>query len=319
MGRGETYTLDGRVVLITGAARGIGAESARRLAARGAKLSLVGLEPELLESVAAECGRDAAWFEADVTDVESLQSAFEGTAERFGGVDVCVANAGIGAGGMVRLMEPRSLARVIEINLIGTVNTLRLALPYAIERRGYLLPVSSRAAIVAGPGTAAYAATKAGVETFANSLRMEVLHLGVDVGVAYFSWVDTDLARGSEEHVEFRKLRESLKGPMGRTYPVSEAADAIVAGIEQRARWAMSPGWIRWMLYLRGVMPRVAERQLLPLMPEVDRVAEQEAERLGAERLSAPVGAGGEAALRAEAEREQRAEAKREQRAATLG
>ena len=298
-----TYPLRDRVVLVTGAARGIGAEAARRLAARGARLSLVGLEPELLEQVAADCGPEAAWFEADITSEEGLQAAIDGTVERFGGIDVCVANAGIGAGGMVRLMEPRSLARVIEINMVGTVNTLRLCLPHVIERRGYLLTVSSRAAIAAGPGTAAYAATKAGVETFANSLRMEVAHLGVDVGVAYFSWVDTDLARGSEEHVEFRKLRQSLRGPMGRTYPVSEAADAIVTGIETRTRAAMSPGWIRWMLLLRGVLPKVVERQLLPLMPEVDRIAAAEAERLGAERLSAPVGAGGEAALRAERER----------------
>jgi NAD(P)-dependent dehydrogenase (short-subunit alcohol dehydrogenase family) len=302
MGRGA-YRIEGKVVLITGAARGIGAESARRLAARGARVSLVGLEPELLASVAERCGTEAAWFEADVTDEAALRAALDGTAERFGGIDVCVANAGIGAGGMVRLMEPRALARVVEINLIGTINTLRLCLPRVIERRGYLLTVSSRAAVAAGPGTAAYAATKAGVETFANSLRMEVAHLGVDVGVAYFSWVDTDLARGSEEHVEFRKLRESLKGPMGRTYPVSDAADAIVRGIETRARWALSPGWIRWMLYLRGVLPFVVERQLLPLMPEVDAIAEREAERVGAERLSAPVGAGGEAALRAERER----------------
>lgn len=303
MGRGERYSLDGKAVLVTGAARGIGAESARRLAARGARVAVVGLEPELLQRVAADCGDEGAWFEADVTDEEGLRAAVDGTVERFGGIDVCVANAGVGAGGMVRLMEPRALARVIEINMVGTVNTLRLCLPHVIERRGYMLPVSSRAAIAAGPGTAAYAASKAGIETFANSLRMEVAHLGVDVGVAYFSWVDTDLARGSEEHVEFRKLRESLKGPMGRTYPVSEAAGAIVRGIETRARWAMSPGWIRWMLYLRGVLPFVVERQLLPLMPEVDRIAEAEAARVGPERLSAPVGAGGEAALRAERER----------------
>jgi NAD(P)-dependent dehydrogenase (short-subunit alcohol dehydrogenase family) len=293
----------GKVVVVTGAARGIGAESARRLAARGVRVALVGLEPGELERVAGECGPDAAWFEADVTDVAALDGALGAAAERFGRIDACVANAGIGAGGMVRLMEPRALARVVEINLIGTINTLRLALPHVIRARGYLLAVSSRAAIVAGPGTAAYAATKAGVETFADSLRMEVAHLGVDVGVAYFTWVDTDLARGSEEHVEFRRLRESLKGPMGRTYPVADAADAIVRGVEERSRWAMSPRWIRWMLYARGVLPRIAERQLLPLMPEVDRIAQAEAERVGAERLSAPVGAGGAAALAAEAAR----------------
>jgi NAD(P)-dependent dehydrogenase (short-subunit alcohol dehydrogenase family) len=301
---GGSYAIDGRAVLITGAARGIGAETARRLAARGARLSLVGLEPELLERVASECGSDAVWFEADVTDEASLREAVDGTVERLGGIDVCVANAGVGAGGMVRLMEPRAIARVIEINLIGACNTLRLCLPPVIERRGYMLAISSRAAIASGPGTAAYAATKAGVETFASSLRLEVKHLGVDVGVAYFSWVDTDMSRGSEELVEFRKLRESLKGPMARTYPVADAAEAIVAGIEGRAKRAMSPGWIRWMIYARGLVPRLVERQILPLMPEVDRIAEREAERLGPERLSAPIGPGGEAAVRAERERE---------------
>src|SRR5687768_14065249 len=100
----SSWSLQGKTVFITGAARGIGAESARRLAARGARLSLVGLEPELLEKVAAECG-DAAWFEADVTDPEALQAAVDGTIERFGAIDVVIANAGIGAGGTVRTMD----------------------------------------------------------------------------------------------------------------------------------------------------------------------------------------------------------------------
>ena len=294
--------LAGKVIVVTGAARGIGAETVRRLARRGARPALVGLEPEELEAVADECG--ASWWHADIVDADALGRALEEVVERYGRIDACVANAGVGAGGMVRLMEPRALGRVIEINMIGTVNTLRLCLPHVIASRGYLLAVSSRAAIAAGPGTAAYAATKAGVETFANSLRMEVHHLGVDVGVAYFSWVDTDLARGSDEHVEFRRLRESLKGPMARTYPVSDAADAIVAAVAQRSRQAMAPGWIKWMLYARGVLPRIVERQLLPLMPEVDRTAEREVARVGAERFSAPVGAGGEAALRAATERD---------------
>src|SRR5688500_16510292 len=189
-----SQSVQGKTVLITGAARGIGAETARRLAARGARLSLVGLEPELLEQVAAELG-DAAWFEADVTDRDALESAVEGTVERFGGIDVVMANAGIAGVGTVRAMDPGGWERIIEVNLLGVYRTLNVCLPHVIERRGYVLPVASVAAAVHAPGMSAYSATKAGVEALADSLRGEVKHLGVDVGVAYYSFIDTEMVR----------------------------------------------------------------------------------------------------------------------------
>src|SRR5881398_161809 len=91
----ESYDVNGKVVLVTGAARGIGLEAARRLHARGASVALVGLEPEELEARARELGDRAAAFEADVTDAEQLQAAVEGAVARFGGIDVCIANAGV--------------------------------------------------------------------------------------------------------------------------------------------------------------------------------------------------------------------------------
>ena len=127
----SSQSVEGKTVLITGAARGIGAETARRLAARGARLSLVGLEPELLEQVAGELG-DAAWFEADVTDRDSLESAVEGTVERFGGIDVVMANAGIAGVGTVRGMDPGGWERIIEVNLLGVYRTLNVCLPHVI-------------------------------------------------------------------------------------------------------------------------------------------------------------------------------------------
>ena len=214
-----TYPVKGKTVLITGAARGIGAESARRLAARGAKLSLVGLEPELLEQVASECGDDAVWFEADVTDKDELQAAIDGTVERFGGIDVVMANAGIGAGGTVRTMDPESWERVIEVNLFGVVRTIRQCLPHVIERKGYILPVASVAAAVHTPGMSAYAASKAAVEAFGNSLRGEVAHLGVKVGVAYFSWIDTEMVRGADDNPATKFMRAKLRGPAGEDLP----------------------------------------------------------------------------------------------------
>src|SRR5919108_5990057 len=187
------WSVQGRTVLITGAARGIGAESARRLASRGANLALVGLEPEGLERVAEQCGAGAAWFEADVTDWDALERAVEGTVERFGGIDAVVANAGIAPTGTVRLTDPAAFERTIEVNLLGAWRTVRACLPHVVERRGYVLVVASLAAVAHSPGMSAYAASKSGVEAFANALRVEVRPLGVDVGVAYFSWIDTDM------------------------------------------------------------------------------------------------------------------------------
>src|SRR3712207_2104411 len=95
LGRG-TPSLAGRRVLITGAARGIGAALARRLHERGARVALLGLEPELLEEVARSCG-DAPWHVCDVTDREAVEAAVESSAQTLGGLDVVVANAGVAA------------------------------------------------------------------------------------------------------------------------------------------------------------------------------------------------------------------------------
>lgn len=293
------YDVRDRAVLITGAARGIGAETARALARRGARVSLVGLEPAELERVAADCGPGAVWFEADVTDEAALEEAVGGTVRELGGIDVLMANAGIASVGTVRTIDPAAFERTVEINLLGTWRTVRAALPHVIERRGYVLCVASLAAISQAPLFGAYAASKAGVEAFANSLRLEVRHLGVDVGVAYYSWIATDLVTKGYERPEYGILRDRLKGPISRTYPVSVAVDATVAGIERRSRRVVAPAWVRAMIAARGLLTPLTERQAEPIAPELVRVAEQEVERKGAE-ASAPVGAGGAAAVAAE-------------------
>lgn len=292
-----SYPLAGKAVLITGAARGIGAAAARAIARRGGRVALVGLEADQLAAVAADCGPDALWLEADVTDRAALEDAIDAAAGSLGGIDVTIANAGIGAGGMLVRSEPEAIERVLEINLIGAVRTLRLCLPHVVERQGYMLPVLSIAALVQAPGLAAYAASKAGLEAFTNSLRIEVEHLGVGVGAAYFSWIETEMTSAIEDRRDFAVMRSSRGGPLAKTYPVSVAADAIVQGIESRARWVTAPGWIRAMLMLRGVLQPLIERRVRDKMPELDRLSAQEAERLG-ERADAPMGPGGEAAMR---------------------
>jgi NAD(P)-dependent dehydrogenase (short-subunit alcohol dehydrogenase family) len=292
------WTTRGKTVLITGAARGLGAETARRVAARGANVALVGLEPDELQRVAAQCGTNAAWFECDVTDTDALERAVQGTLERFGGIDVVMANAGIATGGMVRSTDPAAFERTIEINLLGVWRTVRACVPHVIDRQGYVLVIASLAAAVHGPGMAAYSASKAGAEAFADSLRGEVRHLGVDVGVGYFSFIDTDMVRGSDSHPALGSLRGEAGWPVSKTYPLSSAGQAIADGIEGRRRWVVFPPWGRVLLVLRTALAPLLERVSRDTAAEADALFMKDVEERGAAAASEPVGAGGEAAAR---------------------
>src|SRR3954470_1660928 len=282
-------------VLITGAARGIGAESARRLAAKGHRVALVGLEPAELEAVAASCGGGAVALEADVTDGEAITRAIDEAAERLGGLDAVVANAGIATQGLLRHVEPDRFAQQVDVNLVGTFRTVHAAIPHLIERRGYLLINASVAAILHGPVLGAYTASKAGVEAMTDSLRVELKHLGIDVGCGYFSWIATDMVSGGDEAPAFQRLRESMRGPFKKTHPVGAAADAIVAGVEGRKRIVVAPRWVRAFHPVRGVLQRAQEGALLKVMTELERIDAEARARRG-EAAHAPVGAGGAAA-----------------------
>jgi NAD(P)-dependent dehydrogenase (short-subunit alcohol dehydrogenase family) len=262
---------------VTGAARGIGAEAARRMAKLGARVSLVGLEPELLAQVAAEIGPAAAWFEADVTDWDALQQAVDATVERFGGIDVVIANAGIAPFGTVATIDPADFERTIEVNLLGVWRTVRVTLPHVVARQGYILPIASLAAAVHGPMLAHYAATKAGVEAFADSLRAEIAHTGTRVGVAYFSFIDTDMVRVGLDSPAAQLLRESLPGPFTKNAPLSAAGRAIERGVERRAHKVWAPRWVLPMLWLRGILQPLTQRSNKEKVAEAVRLAEADA------------------------------------------
>jgi NAD(P)-dependent dehydrogenase (short-subunit alcohol dehydrogenase family) len=306
-----SWTTRGKTVLITGAARGLGAETARRVAARGANVALVGLEPEELERVAAQCGSNAAWFECDVTEADALERAVAGAVERFGGIDVVMANAGIAPMGMTRSTDPMAFERTIEINLLGVWRTVRACLPHVIERRGYVLVIASMAAALHAPGMAAYCASKAGAEAFADSLRSELKHLGVDVGVGYFGFIDTDMVRGADAHPAVGALREAAGGPLGKTYPLSKAGRALADGIEKRRRWVVVPSFARAMIVLRTLLQPLVERESQKHAAEADALFMSDVEERGVAAASGPVGPGGQAALGVQPETPRGGEAER--------
>jgi NAD(P)-dependent dehydrogenase (short-subunit alcohol dehydrogenase family) len=289
--------VNGKVVLITGAARGLGAGLARDLASKGARVALVGLEPDELKAVAAACGPEASAWTADVTSWSDLEAAVAGVVARYGGIDVVVANAGIAATGFTRSIDPMAFERVIEVDLLGVWRTVRVALPHLIERRGYAMLISSLAAGVHGPGNAAYSAAKAGVEAFGNSLRAEVRHLGVGVGVVHPTWIATDMVAGADSHPVFGRLRGSAPGLLGKTYPPEVAVALMSAGIAKRARVVHVPGWVGALKLIRALIPRVVELGARRTVPAADAAMLEDIATRGAEESSL-VGPGGAAAAR---------------------
>jgi NAD(P)-dependent dehydrogenase (short-subunit alcohol dehydrogenase family) len=271
-------TLAGKSVLITGAARGIGAELARKAAARGARVALVGLEPEMLAKVADELGPEHLWVEADVTDPEALKAAVQRTVDTFGGLDVVVANAGIAPLTTVMTSSAQALARTIEVNLIGTMLTAHAALPEIARRKGHVLLISSAAAFTVLPGMSAYCAGKAGVERFGDALRLEVAYRGVTVASAHPTWIDTDMVRDTEAALPtFARTRKQLPGPLGALTSVDACAEALVDNLETRRRRVFVPRSVGTVAALRQLVTgAVAEK--LTMMLSAKQVPQLEKE-----------------------------------------
>ena len=300
MGSWGPEGLRGKVVVITGAARGIGADAARRLAGLGAKVALVGLEPEELRKTAAACGPDATAWDADVTSWEQLQTAVDGIVAHYGGIDAVVANAGVAPTGFVRSIDPAAFERTIEINLLGVWRTVRTTLPHIVERKGYVLIVSSAAALMHAPALAAYSASKAGAEAFGDSLRAEVKHLGVDVGVAYFSWIKTDLVTSADTHPVFGKVRKGAPGLASRVYPLAKVGQAVATGIAHRQRVICVPKWVNQLRLFHGMLPSLVEKATARSTARADREILADIEKRGVEESSKLTGPGGAAATEAD-------------------
>jgi NAD(P)-dependent dehydrogenase (short-subunit alcohol dehydrogenase family) len=270
-----------KVVLITGGARGIGAEVARRLHARGASLMLTDVDESALHDIGAELGSDRVLTAvADVRDLKAMEGVAAQAVDRFGGIDVVMANAGISTYGSVLKVDPEAFRTLVDINIVGVFNTVRAALPSVIDRRGYVLIVSSAAAFAASAGLAPYDMSKAGIEQFASSLRQEVAHRGVDVGSAHMLFIDTPLVQDAKSDLpSFRKMLDAVPGPLGRTTSVEACGTAFVKGIEERKRYIYCPGYVAWLRWLKPLLTtRLVEaataKSVSALLPEMDAEVE---------------------------------------------
>jgi NAD(P)-dependent dehydrogenase (short-subunit alcohol dehydrogenase family) len=267
--------LRGRRVLITGAARGIGAETARRLHARGAKVALAGLEPDRLGQVAADCGGALAAL-CDVRDREQVEAAVEAAVQQLGGLDVVIANAGVAAQLPLIGGNPATFERIIEVNLLGVYYTLRAAAPHVAHKQGYVLAIASLAAAVHPPLLGPYAAAKAGVEALGDALRIELASSGARVGVAYFAELETDMTSRGFQTQALAQWRRDGRGRAPKLTPLPVAIDVIEQGVVNRSRRVVAPRSVALVLHTRMLAQRMLERRARRGLDDALAIAREE-------------------------------------------
>jgi NAD(P)-dependent dehydrogenase (short-subunit alcohol dehydrogenase family) len=272
-----THKLQGKVVLVTGAASGIGASGAAELQRRGAVPVLVDQDATGLatraETLARADGTRPLAVQTDITSLAECEAAVQATLARHGRLDIVWANAGMAAFGPLAHTDPAAWRRCIDVNVNGTFHTVRAALPAVQAARGYVCLTASVSTFAHPPMMSAYAASKAAVEAMANAWRIELAAHGVDVGIIHASWVRTPLVEEGELHPGFIRLRQTVPAPMRRTLSPEEAARRIVDGMARRQSRIWVPGWVRAMHWLRALLhlPQ-AERALRQAAPELEQM-----------------------------------------------
>jgi len=252
-----TYDLAGKVAFVTGAARGIGFETARELLARGASVALVDLDHDDSAAAAKQlsAGDRVLPLTADVTDRDALDDAVAQAVERLGGIDVVVANAGIAPPpSPVATIDIDAFEHVIEVNLLGVWRTVRATLPQVMQRQGHVVVVASIYAFTNGVLTSPYAMSKAGVEQLGRALRVELAPHGASAGVAEFGFIDTALVRDAFTNPVAHRLEDRMPAFVTRRLTPAQAAAAMVRGIEKRASRTLVPAWWRPLGVLRGIV-----------------------------------------------------------------
>ena len=174
--------IEGKVVIITGASSGIGAETARALAANGAKVVLSARREDRLRALAAEIGENAAYFTSDVSSLTDMRALAAFAGEKFGGLNALFANAGIMPAGNMSQLKTDDWARMVNINIMGVLNAMAAVLPqFLAQKGGHIIVTSSVAGTRSVPGNAVYCGTKHFVRAMLDSFRQECVAEGSNI------------------------------------------------------------------------------------------------------------------------------------------
>jgi NAD(P)-dependent dehydrogenase (short-subunit alcohol dehydrogenase family) len=256
--------LNGKVVLVTGGARGIGFETAKLAHERGASVALVDLDPELAVESAEAIGENATGIGADVTVAEQIEDAVATAVERLGKVDVVIANAGITPRKTTTHdISTEEWESILDVNLMGVWRTIRAGIEQVIANQGQFVLISSAYATANGLLNSSYATSKAAVESLGRSLRTELAPHGASASVAYFAFVKTGLIGQIFDNPKVDQLRRELV-PDFMTEPieVSQVAEALVAGIETRAPRIIEPPAWRPPFKWRGLVGPISDLRI---------------------------------------------------------
>jgi NAD(P)-dependent dehydrogenase (short-subunit alcohol dehydrogenase family) len=284
------YDLNGKVALVTGAARGIGFETARQMHLRGASVAVLDLDADEAREAAERIGPRAIGLAGDVTDQNAMFAIVAEVVEKLGGLDVAVANAGIAQKqfATVRGISGEEWERVFEVDLLGVWRTVRAALPQIVERKGQMVVVSSVYAFGNGMGNSPYAVAKAGVEALGRSLRVELAPHGASASVAYFGWVDTRLVQDAFAQEHSDRIRDLSPDFLLKRIAPDEAGAGLVRGIEQRAPRIFVPKWWRYVSALRGLINPLLDRRMENDAKTAALIRDLDAKSVDAAELSAP-------------------------------
>ncbi|MEU8461076.1 SDR family oxidoreductase [Streptomyces sp. NPDC029003] len=220
--------LRGKVAVVTGASSGIGAATARRLHALGARVVLGARRGDRLKELAEELGGErVAWAEVDVRSRGQVEHLFSCAVDAFHGVDCLVANAGVGAYGGILDLSDTQVEELVDTNLTGTIWSVRRAVPLLSARGGDIVLVSSVAGLRGRPDEAVYAATKHAVVGLAGSLDRELRPKGIRVTALCPGATDTEFAMGSGRSPGMPELQAMMRA--------EDVADAIAYSLTQPA------------------------------------------------------------------------------------
>jgi short-subunit dehydrogenase len=235
-----------KTVMVTGASSGIGRGLALELSRRGAKLGLIARRAEklaeLVWEIEATNGKAIA-LPADVMDVNSLAAAATQLRSTFGPIDVLIANAGVGATVDAAELNARTVAGVINVNVLGAANSVEAVVPEMVQRgSGQLVVISSLAAYRGLPKSAAYCASKAAVSAFFESLRLDLKPRGIDVTIIHPGFIKTPLTAG--RHAQMPFLME-----------LEDAVQKIISAIEKRKKSYAFPWQLASIVRAGMLMP----------------------------------------------------------------
>lgn len=256
-----TIELAGKVALVTGGARGIGAATVERLRAAGASVAVVDRDFPA-DSTGTE---RTLLLVGDVTDPAAMADCVAATIDRFGRLDIVIANAGITPPpATIRSIDRAVFDSVMAVNFGGVLNIVRAAADEIVASGGHILLVSSCAAFTPGMGGSAYMVSKAAVEQLGRALRIELAAVGASAGLAYFGVVDTDLARHTlDDDPIGRRIGGFLPWPLSRRLPSQRAAELLVHAVRTRRARLIAPAVWTPYFWFRGMLNPILERRLV--------------------------------------------------------